>query len=80
MLEIHIGVVQVGSVSGGVFFNCCLFLFGAVLQCTVSSNQCRAACHVPHLGIIRDSGAENPVAVKSPAAAKILMHFQFPVH
>lgn len=34
----------------------------------------------PHLCVISSSGAENPVAVKSPAAAKILMHFQFPVH
>jgi len=63
------------------FFNCCLFLFGTVLQSTVSSNHSKLSVFMsPHLCIIRGSGAENPVAVKSPAAAKILMHFQFPLH
>lgn len=63
------------------FLDFCLLLFGTVLWCTGSGNHSKLSVSLsPHLCIISSSGAENPVAVKSPAAAKILMHFQFPVH
>lgn len=76
----YMWIVQIGSVSR-VYFNFCLLLFGTVLQCMVSSNHSKLSVSMsPHLCIISSSGAENPVAVKSPAAAKILMHCQFPVH
>lgn len=80
----YIGTVQTGSISKAFFFfflDCCLLLFGSVLWCSGSGNHSKLSVSMsPHLCIISSSGAENPVAVKSPAAAKILMHFQFPVH
>lgn len=77
--------IRLGCADGLCFqrmgFYCCLFLAGTVLPCPVRSINSKLSTSVsPHFCMISSSGAENLVAVKSPAAAKILMHFQFPVH